>query len=311
MSVVPDIYGNVNGQNTFAGPVPNGYNQSLFTSLGRLVPNSQVGATNGSILGASTGPANNNIQTSAPQGPNIQSQEDALKSSIGNAWDTYTNSLNDTANTFLPQQSQAQQDIVNSQLTQGQNTINSQKASSLRDIANNTRNAFQAGNIYLGTRGAGDSSAADQYSFAVNQQAAKQGSQLNEFVNTQLNTLQSQHDQQISSIANWLSQQQEAVKQQIASGQLNKAQDINSLSQNLLNQAIAAKNQVTQNAQNQYNALMSWAANNSHNLGTLQSNIAGIPHALGNVQVDSSGNIAQAPIPFGGGTTNNQNGLFG
>jgi len=233
--------------------------------------------------------------TNQPTTPNTVNMQDQLRNEISSAWDAYTSSLGNTANQFLPQQRTAQEGIAQEQLSLGQKTIGTQKAASLRDIGSNIRNAFQAGNIYLGNRGAGDSSAANQYSFAIQQEAAKQGSLLNEFVDTQLNTLQSQYNTQMGQIANWFSEKQMEVQNMIANGQLNKAQDINSLSMNILNNALQAKAQLEANAQTRYNALLEWAGNNSTNLQQLGANIRGIPQAMGNVQVDASGNIAQQP----------------
>lgn len=221
----------------------------------------------------------------------------AIKSQISGAWDSYLGSLNDTANTYLPQQQTAQNNIADDQLKQGQDTVNTQKAQSLRDIANTTKSAFQAGNNYLGALGAGDSSAANQYSFAISQQAGKQTGDLNNFVNTQLNTLQNTHDQQVQTIANWFAQQQEAIKQQVAQGNLQKGQDLSSLSTNILNQAIAATQAVKQNTQNQYNALVSWATSNAASLPQLQQNIAAIPGVMG--QIATQGPVNTAPA-YGG-----------
>lgn len=225
-----------------------------------------------------------------------------LRNEISTAWDQYIGGLNDTGNTFLPQQRTAQENIVNSQYDQGVNTLNTEKSKSLRDIGSNIKNAFQAGNVFLGSRGAGDSSAANQYSFAINQEANKQTGQLNEFVNTQLSNLKSTRDQQIQGIAQWFAEQQQAIKQAISTGQLQKSQDIQNLSRQILDQALAATNATKQNAMNQYNALLGWAASNSTNMGQLQQNIAGIPQALGQAQVDSTGNFR---IPTGAGAFGN------
>jgi hypothetical protein len=241
-------------------------------------------------------------------GSNIPSMEDQLRGQISSAWDQWTNEMGNIGNQYLPEQRTAQENIANTQLQAGQGTINTQKAASLRDIANTTKNAFQAGNIYLGLRGAGDSSAANQYNFAVSQEAAKQSGQLNEFVNTQMNNLQSTHDQQIQEIALWFSEKQQAIKEAIANGQLNKSQDINNLSMNILNNAISAANQVKADTSARYNALVEWAGNNSTNLQQLGSNIRGIPQAMGNVQMDSSGNIQQQPV---GQLTTKKKTLFG
>lgn len=203
-----------------------------------------------------------------------------LRSQISSGWDNYLGSLNDTAG-FFDQQKTAQQGIAQSQYDQGVSQVNDQRAKSLRDIANTTRNAFQAGNNYLGSLGAGDSSAANQYAFAINQQANKQTGDLNNYVNSQLQGLKSTYDQQQNQIASWFAQQQANLKQQIAQGQLSKSQDIANLSKNILDQAIQATNEARANAQNQYNALLSWASNNATSIGQLTNNISQIPQAMG------------------------------
>lgn len=222
-----------------------------------------------------------------------------IRNEISSAWDNYLGQLGGVSQ-FIGDQRTAQEGVANSQLTQGQNTINSQKASSLRDIANTTKNAFQAGNNYLGSMGAGDSSAANQYSFAINQQANKQTGDLNNFVNTQLQTLQSTHDQQIQGIAQWFAGQQQVLKQQIAQGGLQKGQDLANLSKGILDQAMQATNALKAESSNRYNALLQWAAGNSQNMGQLQNNIAAIPQAMGQMQLGGGG-MARGVGPVGGG----------
>lgn len=236
----------------------------------------------------------------------------AVRNDISSAWDSYLSGLGDTSN-YLNDQSNAQRGIADTQFTQGQDLINNQKSQSLRDIANTTKNAFQAGNNYLGSLGAGDSSAANQYSFAINQQAGKQTGDLNNFVNQQLQTLQGTHDTQINQIAQWFAQQQEALKQQIASGQLQKGQDLSNLSKGILDQAIQATNQLKSNTQNQYNALVTWAANNSTNLGQLQSNIAGVSSAFAPGALQTSGGTGKpgSMALYGGAPTNQKTDIFG
>ncbi len=288
----------------------------------------RIGSTSGggSMLGASTGPS-----APAPRGfdatrddinaPQWEGYRQSLSSGgqqadpyagvrneISGAWDSYLGGLGETSG-YLDDQRTAQEGIANSQLQQGQNVANQQKASSLRDIANTTRNAFQAGNNYLGSLGAGDSSAANQYSFAINQQAGKQTGDLNNFVSGQMQNLQSEHDQQINHIASWFADSQSKLKQQIAQGGLQKGQDLASLSKGILDQAIQATNQIKANTQNQYNSLVTWAANNSHNLGQLQQNIAGIPQAMGQMSLGAGG-VGGRPA-YGGAVTNGKTDLFG
>ena len=216
--------------------------------------------------------------------------------------DALVSSYND-ASTQLGNSATAQNGIADTALTQGQQTINAQKAASLKDIANTTRNAFQAGNNYLGSLGAGDSSAANQYAFAINQQAGKQTGDLNNYVNTQLNTLQNQHDTQINSIAQWLAGQQSQLSQA-------KGQNVAALGEQALNQALAAVAQVKQNTQNQYNALLSWAANNSNSVSSLQSNIAAIPQAMGQISLMGGSPANNSPY-YAGSSSNTNTNIFG
>jgi hypothetical protein len=197
------------------------------TVQGTTTNNTPYGPVNNTPYGPARPSTGGSVQTSVPVNNNQPQQQQndpyaSIRNDISGAWDNYLNSLNDTTG-YLNDQRTAQQGIADSQLQQGINTANDQKAKSLKDIANTTRNAFQAGNNYLGSLGAGDSSAANQYSFAINQQANKQTGDLNNFVSSQIQGLQAQHDQQIQQIASWFAQQQEALKQQIAQGQLSNA----------------------------------------------------------------------------------------
>lgn len=284
---------------------PVNYNQVPYPTSGVTWDNQTTTPTSGG-----TGVISNNTGsgTSAPSGSSEEELRiQALRNEIGSAWDSYLNSLGGVESNLANQRT-AQENLANTQLTSGQNTINTQRASSLRDIAGNMKNAFQAGNIYLGARGAGDSSAANQYQFALSKEAGKQTGQLNEFVNGQLNNLQSNYDAKVQEIASWFYQQQNALKQMIASGQLSKAQDINNLSRSLLDNAINMKNQLLQGTQSRYNALVEWAANNSNNIQQLTSNIAAIPQAMGGPQIDSRGNfVVPTGTGVGNSTTENKN----
>jgi hypothetical protein len=298
----PNAYSSA--QSKFVAPTPT-KNATVTSGPGGAYPIAG-GAHPAAIGGGGGGGAPVNTvqqQQQAPQDPYA-----SIKSDISNAWDSYLSSLGGVGD-YLNQQQTAQQGVADSQLHQGQDTINTQKASSLRDIANTTRNAFQAGNNYLGSLGAGDSSAANQYSFAINQTAGKQTGDLNNFVNSKLQELQSTHDQQVNSIANWFSQQQAALKQQIAQGGLNKGQDLANLSKGILDQAMQATNQLKANTQNQYNGLLSWAASNAQNVGQLQQNIAAIPQAMGAIQTSQA--PQSSPLYGGAGPTAHKTDMFG
>lgn len=239
----------------------------------------------------------------------IAQQQEGLRNSINSGWDNYLNELGGL-NTGLQDQRTAQEGILASQRSTGLGELDAQRTRSLRDVSSNISNAFQAGNNFLGLRGAGDSSAAGQYQFALSQEAAKQNNAVNEQYNSAVNSLRAEYDQGMQRIAQWFAGAQNEVRQLVANGQLNKQQDLQALSRDLLNNALAMKNTITQNAQNRYNALLEWAANNSSNIGQLTSNIASIPQALGQPSVDSTGNLFQAPIGTGGFDNQDNRNIF-
>lgn len=290
-----------NGGSTYSAPIGPGLPQQTagpYNSGGGDINAQFKAQTGGEIAPIGWQPSQQQSDPSA-----------ALRNEISSSWDRYLSDLGGTSG-YLDEQRAAQEGIAKSQLDQGLNTVNTQKASSLKDIANTTRNAFQAGNNYLGSLGAGDSSAANQYSFAINQQANKQTGDLNNFVNTQIKDLTSQHDQQIQQIASWFAGKQQELKQMMAQGQLSKGQDLANLSKGLLDQAMQATNQIKTNSQNQYNALLEWASSNSQNMGQLQSNIAAIPQAMGQLSLGAGG-VGSTPTYGGGGATNTKTDIFG
>lgn len=222
-----------------------------------------------------------------------QGEEDpyaAIKADISSSWDNYLASLGGQE-TYLSDQRAAQEGQINTNYNQNLQTVNDQRTSSLRDIQNTARNAFQAGNSYLGALGAADSSAANMYSYAVNRQTQKQVGNLDNFVSGQLNTLKNQKDTQFFQVSQWFAQQQAALRQQLAQGQFNKEQDIRSLSKGILDQALAWSNQIQTNTMNQQNALLTWAANNSSNFAALNQNIQNVSSLFKPGQVSLTGQL--------------------
>lgn len=313
----------------------------------------------GSILGASTS-SRTPATTTTTQAPSNYStpiratdsggdggdsgvDSSGLRDEISSGWDQYIRGLDDQLGGLSNSRS-AQEGIVNSQYNQGVNTLGLQRdqgmqelgsdrtaamqnqTSNLRDIAGNIRNAFQAGNVYLGARGAGDSSAANQYSYALNKMGTQQRSDvmnntaniladvdaresnLNNIYSTEINNLGEQKNQQIQQVGVWFADAQNQIKQMQAEGRLRKSQDLSNLSKDLLNQAIARVNQIEQMSMNRKQALDQWAMGVSENIGQLRSNMQKVsqvdysmPQAqqiAGAPQVDSSGNMA---TNFGGG----------
>lgn len=261
-----------------------------------------------------------------------------LRSQINSGWDQYTNQLNDMLNVGLPGQRSAQEGIASTAYNQGINDLSSQKASSeqavtkqqatsLKDLGENVRNLFQSGNIYLGARGAGDSSAANQYSYAISKmgtkargdimtQANDRINQINDIFNSESNRLKSDYQTKLGSIANWFNEAQNSIRSQIGQAGLGRSQDLQALSQNIYNQALQAMQTLQAETANRRSMLETWAANNSKTVGELVRNMQTVQQmpgysgiTSGMPQVTSEGNMY---VPTGyGAQGNTKDKLFG
>ena len=281
-------------------------------------------------------------------GIDIGAQNDAITQEINSMYDQYTNSIA-SQGSMLDTQKTAQEQMagnaysqgINQQdlaLQQGKDLLQGQRGDlvtnqnkNLRSLSDNLRNMYMAGNIYLGARGAGDSSAANQYSYALNKLGTQaRGDQMSQTadlmskVNAQevnlkntydsnLKELQLNKDNQIQQISQWWSQQQQALQQAVASGQLAKGQALTQQSQLILQQAQQALQQVQTNAQNQYNSLLSWAETNSTTIADLKSKLGeaaqfamtlpGASQVNGQISTDAQGNATMNPYIGGAGST--------
>lgn len=277
-----------------------------------------------------------------------------IRNDINSGYDSYFSSLDDILNNGLPQQQTAQTNIANSQYDQGVSSLGTQKTlgqqdlqgqrdkantqqnKTLQDLSGNIRNLFQSGNVYLGARGAADSSASDQYAYALTKLGSQQRgdvtrqyadiqndingreSRLNEVYNGQVKDLGFQKDQQINSIAQWFGEQQNALKQAKAQGQLSRGQDLASLSQNLLNVALQQLQNVQAQSQAHQQALDEWAANHSNDINSLKSNLSAVSNTNYSMPsytpINGSPSVAgnKGASLFGFGNTNDQRtNLFG
>ena len=179
---------------------------------------------------------------------------------------------------------QAQQAQGNAALDITRRKAQENQVSTLNDLTENLRNMFNSGQTYLGSRGAGDSSAANQYSYALTQLGNKnRGNVMNQTasilndINDRANQLQMQVTQgikqldtergtQLQNIAQWFAQAQAQIR-------ATKGQNIVVLGQQALDNAMNAINQVNANAQNQKNSLLQWAENNATTIQGLKSNM--------------------------------------
>lgn len=256
----------------------------------------------------------------------------------GQGYDQYIQTLNDSLNGLSGQkdnlinQANSAYDLGNTQLTQQRDqqiqSTQDQQNKSLKDLGSNIQNLFQSGNTYLGARGAGDSSAANQYSYAIakmgtreraniQQQATQRLNQVSDTYNQGLKQLEFDKNTQLANIGQWFTDAQNQIKGTIGQAGLAKGQDIQRLSENIYNQAIQAMQAVQAEQANKRAVLESWAANNAKDVQGLLANlqsIQSIPTFTGlqgaNPQVNSSGSYGTAPIGFGA-TDNTQKDIFG
>jgi len=247
-----------------------------------------------------TGSGSGSLQTvqtdggGAPQVPDYASQ---LYGQI--------NSLYDNLSSGLAPQRDAQEQIINNNFEQGKSDLNAnlsqgnaqldtqsrknqeRKVSTLRDLTDNLRNQMQAGQVFLGAKGAGDSSAADQYSYALTQLGNKsrgnvlgqtnsveadigdKRSQLQAIYTQESNRLQTEVSNQKAQLAQWYASAQNQI------GQL-KGQAQISASQQILQSALSALQNIDAQAQAKTSALQQWAVGNAQ---TLQQAVQGLNQA--------------------------------
>lgn len=272
------------------------------------------------------------------------------RADINAGFDAYTSQLDQMLGT-LPKQIEGQNQTAQNSYNQGVSDINAQKTSSLADlatssrknseqqvksladIADNIRNLFQTGNVMLGTRGAGDSSAADRYSYAVTKLGSKQrgdvlaqtrsiendiadrSAKLNNIVTQETAKLKTNLDNQILQIAQYFQDKQNEILQAKANGQLQRGQSLASLSTQLLQVAQQQLMAVEADHRAKQNSLMQWAENNSRTIGDLKNNLAQLgQYSVPNVQAgsingqatfDAQGNLS-VPLFGGGGSFSTQ-----
>ena len=231
---------------------------------------------------------------------------------IRRGYDEYQRTLDTLLNQNLPSQRTAQEGIANTQFDRGvsslgtqrdlqqqglegqKKTVAGQQKKTLADIANNIRNSFMAGNIYLGARGAGDSSAANQYSYALTKMGSEQRGNANtEYAGIQnqimerenalattyagqLKDLEFERNEKVGQIASWFNEQQNALRQAQASGQLSKSKDLATISQNMVNIALQQLETIRTEQTTRRGQLDTWAMGVSKNVEELKKNMQGV-----------------------------------
>lgn len=331
-------------QASLYGPAQYNNNVKLFgvqtnpinqTSSGTSV----LGATTNAGMGGSGG-SGGSVPTSIfteTNDNNVGTPTYDPRNEISNSWDNYINSLNDQLNNYYPQQMQIQNQIAENAYNTGSANLNQSKATSekqvqeqqagsLKDIASNVQNLFNSGNNYLGARGAADSSAANQYSYAISKMGTKARGDVMSQANSRLNqikdiydsesrNLESERTNSLLQISQWFTEAQQVMRQQLAQAGLNKSQDLQAASTNLYNQALSLLQQKQGEIASRKQQLEQWALNNSKTIEEAVGNMRtlsqlpeyqGINGGMPTVNAEGQPNL----FGYGSGTTEDKNKLF-
>jgi len=228
-------------------------------------------------------------------------REEQLRGTINSQWDSVFGYL-DKVSGYLPEQYDLQKGQIENLATGQQQQLEGQKQqadqkiegyrtevkdnqeSSLRDLAQNMRNQYQAGNIYLGANGAGNSSATDRYAFALQKAGNKTRSnvllgtnkQLNDLnlkaadvdttFNTQMNQLGTWKNDKLAELGLWYNDQKQQLDYQRANASGQKAQALANLDAQLYNTAVSRLGQIESAAQNWQQAVTQWKLDRSAQL---------------------------------------------
>ena len=164
------------------------------------------------------------------------------------------------------------------QYTQGQQNLDTSRQKTLRDLSSNLAQSWQQGNIALGTRGASDSSAANQYSYALTKMGNRnrgdiQGQydqnmfQLKNSYDTETKNLQLAKNTQLQQISQWFAEAQNQLRSQKGQAALQK-------SQQALSYAMQMAQQVQQQTASKMATLDQWVADHATSFQQLASGLS-------------------------------------
>ena len=212
-----------------------------------------------------------------------------LRGEINARWDAYDNGLNNIAGR-LPTQRDEQlgqlenlygssnqkldtaRDYANSQIDANQKTT-------LNELSDRLRAAMQAGNTYLGARGASNSSANERYSTALLKQANKQQGNVMSQSDAQRAQVQNTYDNNMAQLNEWLNtkkyevgqwynQQLNAIDQERANASGQRAADLANLTSQLYTVALQ-RLQALEDQANQYKQTVNaWMLEQQGNINT-------------------------------------------
>ena len=251
-----------------------------------------------------------------------KAREDALRGTINSQWDSVFGYL-DQVDGRLPGQRDEQSTQINNLATSSTGKLDTAKTyandqisanqkTTLSKLADDLRAALQAGNTYLGQRGASDSSATERYSTALMKSANKQRGEVMMQSDAQRAQVQNTYDTQIAQLGEWtntkvyeLGQWYNDAKNQLdyqrsqASGQ--KAQALAQLDAQLHQYALDRLRSIEDQASNWKTSVNAWmmeqngavsSAVNKMGEMPMAPTYSGLASASSSGSADSSGNGA-------------------
>ena len=252
--------------------------------------------SSGQVQGATTGGSTPSYSEPAPTGDTGGGGEpDAYSQWLDQQYGAMFSNLDEMESGLTPQRQTQEQIATNTAQmtgntltgTYGTNraTLESNQAKNLDDLSQYLQSAWQQGNVMLGTRGASDSSAANQYSYALAKQGTRQRgdimqetqrlqTNLKTAFDTEMKNNELDKNNKMLQIAQWFMDAQNQVRGLRAELQAQKSEQI-------LNYALQMVGQAQQVWASNKSTLDQWAANKATNLGQLtqmlQKNTANMP----------------------------------
>ena len=267
---------------------PGGWNFVQTGKTGGAWSQTPATPVSGNVLGASTSMGGTPAPAPAPTPTQSGDGGQEIMSLLDQQYEQLYGSIGEQE-AGLVQQKSAQEQIAENTYQQGARTLGGQYETSrgeieagqkrtLTDLADAMRQKWQQGNVMLGTRGASDSSASKQYSYALAKAGSKQQgdimqensrrmSSMKQTYDTNIQNLETEKNNQVLSIANWFAQSQNQLRGMKASLASQKSQQI-------LDLALQAMGNIQTQVANQKAILDEWAVNKAQSLPQLTQMLA-------------------------------------
>lgn len=177
------------------------------------------------------------------------------------------------------------------QLEQSRKRAQEQQVNTLRDLENNLRNSFLAGNTYLGSIGGGSSSASDMLSYALTKAGSKNRtsiqnqaqqiyadidnriSDVGRTAQDEIKKLDDWKNNQLLDIGDYIREKRNALEQMVSQGRIDKARALQELNTNVFNVAQQRLAQLD-NAVMQWNqAIGQWALSRQAQLNDYKASL--------------------------------------